>query len=53
VKDMLTMPSRRAFLTGTAAAAVAAAVPAAAGAMDAVKRAGPMRLRIGLASPMP
>ena len=44
--------SRRTFLTGTAAAAVAAALPArpAAAVMDPVKRAGPARLRIGLAA---
>jgi hypothetical protein len=43
--------SRRSFLTGTAAAAVATAMPAVpAAAMDAVKRAGPTRLRIGLAA---
>lgn len=43
--------SRRSFLTGTAAAAVATAMPAVpAAAMDAVKRAGPARLRIGLAA---
>lgn len=43
--------SRRSFLTGTAAAAVATALPALpAAAMDAVKRAGPTRLRIGLAA---
>jgi sugar phosphate isomerase/epimerase len=45
------MPSRRMFLTGTAAAAVAAALPAPALArIDPVKRAGPARLRIGLAA---
>ena len=44
------MPSRRAFLTGTAAAAVASALPVSAVAMDAVKRAGPTRLRVGLAA---
>ena len=42
--------SRRSFLTGTAAAAVATALPAPAAAMDPVKRAGPTRLRIGLAA---
>lgn len=42
--------SRRSFLTGTAAAAVATALPAPAAAMDPVKRAGPARLRIGLAA---
>jgi sugar phosphate isomerase/epimerase len=42
--------SRRTFLTGTAAAAVAAARPAPALGMDPVKRAGPSRLRIGLAA---
>jgi len=42
--------TRRSFLTGTAAAAVVTALPAAAGAMDPVKRAGPSRLRIGLAA---
>jgi sugar phosphate isomerase/epimerase len=45
--------SRRSFLTGTAAAAVAAVLPTAAApvaAMDPVKRAGPARLRIGLAA---
>jgi sugar phosphate isomerase/epimerase len=42
--------SRRSFLTGTAAAAVASALPLPAAAMDAVKRAGPTRLRIGLAA---
>ena len=45
--------SRRSFLTGTAAAAVATALPAIAApvaAMDPVKRAGPTRLRIGLAA---
>jgi sugar phosphate isomerase/epimerase len=44
------MPSRRTFLTGTAAAAVATALPAPAVAMVPVKRAGPSRLRIGLAA---
>ena len=44
------MPSRRTFLTGTAAAAVASALPVPARAMDPVKRAGPSRLRIGLAA---
>jgi hypothetical protein len=44
------MPSRRAFLTGTAAAAVASALPVSGVAMDAVKRAGPTRLRVGLAA---
>jgi sugar phosphate isomerase/epimerase len=44
------MHSRRTFLTGTAAAAVATALPAPASAMDPVKRAGPARLRIGLAA---
>jgi sugar phosphate isomerase/epimerase len=44
------MPSRRSFLTGTAAAAVATALPLRAAAMDPVKRAGPARLRIGLAA---
>jgi sugar phosphate isomerase/epimerase len=44
------MPSRRTFLTGTAAAAVATALPAPALAIDPVKRAGPARLRIGLAA---
>jgi sugar phosphate isomerase/epimerase len=44
------MPSRRTFLTGTAAAAVATALPIPAIAMDPVKRAGPARLRIGLAA---
>jgi sugar phosphate isomerase/epimerase len=43
-------PSRRSFLTGSAAAAVAAIVPAPALAIDPVKRAGPARLRIGLAA---
>jgi hypothetical protein len=43
------LPSRRSFLTGTAAAAVAA-LPSAALAMEPVKRAGPSRLRIGLAA---
>ena len=42
--------SRRTFLTGTAAAAVATALPAPALAMDTIKRAGPARLRIGLAA---
>ena len=42
--------SRRAFLTGTAAAAVAATLPAPTFAMEPVKRAGPSRLRIGLAA---
>ncbi len=42
--------TRRTFLTGTAAAAVVTALPRAAGAMDPVKRAGPTRLRIGLAA---
>ena len=42
--------TRRSFLTGTAAAAVATALPGAAGAMNPVKRAGPTRLRIGLAA---
>jgi sugar phosphate isomerase/epimerase len=50
--------SRRTFLTGTAVAAVAAALsPVRAGAtmtraaaMDPIKRAGPSRLRIGLAA---
>ena len=50
----IVMPhSRRSFLTGTAAAAVAATWPATAtpaAAMDPVKRAGPARLRIGLAA---
>jgi sugar phosphate isomerase/epimerase len=42
--------TRRSFLTGTAAAAVVTALPVAARAMDPVKRAGPSRLRIGLAA---
>ena len=42
--------TRRSFLTGTAAAAVVTALPAAAGAMEPVKRAGASRLRIGLAA---
>jgi sugar phosphate isomerase/epimerase len=42
-------PSRRSFLTGTAAAVVAA-LPSPVLAMDPVKRAGPSRLRIGLAA---
>jgi sugar phosphate isomerase/epimerase len=50
----MTPQSRRAFLTGTATAAVATALPlsslAAAAPMDPVKRAGPARLRIGLAA---
>jgi sugar phosphate isomerase/epimerase len=41
--------SRRSFLTGTAAAMVSA-VPIAAAAIEPVKRAGPSRLRIGLAA---
>ena len=44
------MRSRRSFLTGTAAAAVAGVLPLPAAAMDPVKRAGPSRLRIGLAA---
>ena len=44
------LSSRRTFLTGTAAAAVASALPAPTLAMDPVKRAGPSRLRIGLAA---
>jgi hypothetical protein len=44
------MPSRRRFLTGTAAAAVATALPVPALAMDPVTRTGPSRLRIGLAA---
>jgi sugar phosphate isomerase/epimerase len=47
---MPAMPSRRAFLSGTAAAAIAGALPEAALAIDPVKRAGPARLRIGLAA---
>ena len=50
VKESPMMPSRRTFLTGTAAAAVVTALPGAAGAMNPVKRAGPTRLRIGLAA---
>jgi sugar phosphate isomerase/epimerase len=42
--------SRRSFLTGTAAAAMATALPGAAAAIEPVKRAGPARLRIGLAA---
>ena len=48
--------SRRTFLTGTAAAAVATALPTISAAaaplapMDPVKRAGPARLRTGLAA---
>ena len=42
--------SRRSFLAGTAAAAVATALPTSGAAMEPVKRAGPARLRIGLAA---
>jgi sugar phosphate isomerase/epimerase len=42
--------SRRAFLTGTAASAIGSAIPMPAAAMDPVTRAGPSRLRIGLAA---
>jgi sugar phosphate isomerase/epimerase len=50
VKGTAMSSTRRAFLTGTAAAAVATALPSPAGAMDPVKRVGPSRLRIGLAA---
>ena len=45
-------PSRRAFLAGSAVASVATALPslAIAAPMDPVKRAGPARLRVGLAA---
>jgi sugar phosphate isomerase/epimerase len=48
----MTRPSRRSFLAGAAAASVATALPslAAAAPMDPVKRAGPARLRVGLAA---
>jgi len=50
VTEMRMPTSRRTFLTGTAAAAVATALPIPALAMEPVKRAGPSRLRIGLAA---
>jgi sugar phosphate isomerase/epimerase len=49
LKEPTVTHSRRTFLTGTAAA-VATALPFPAAAMEPVKRAGPSRLRIGLAA---